>query len=76
MMQLQVHLENEEYLLFDEDDPDVVQGPRDTHLTAFFKANQQYPEARTICYPNFPTEFTWHHKLHRWNKCKAGKTSG
>ena len=75
-MQLQVHLENEEYLIFDKDDPDVAQGPRDTHLTAFFKANQRYPEAHSICYPNFPSEFTWHHKLCHWNKHKAGKTSG
>lgn len=58
IMQLLVHLENEKYVIFNEDDPDVADCPWDTHLTAFFKANKQYPEAHTICYPNFPSKFT------------------
>lgn len=59
-MQLPVHLEDEQFILFDENDPDAVQRPQETQLTAFFKANEHYPKARSIVYPDFPTKFTWH----------------
>ena len=75
-MQLQVHLEHEQYIVFDEDDPDAAQQPRDTHLTAFFKANARYPEARDIVYPDFPSKFTWNYAQRCWDPCKAAKTSG
>ena len=75
-MQLQVHLKHEQYVVFDEDDPDTAQQPRDTHLTAFFKANARYPEARDIVYPDFPSKFTWNYAQRRWDPRKAAKTSG
>lgn len=76
MMQLQVHLEHEQYIVFDEDDETVSQRPRDTHLTAFFKANEQYPEARTVTYPDFPSKFTWNYGRRSWSPRKGAKTSG
>ena len=44
-MQLQVHLEGEQYIVFDDDADRDVAAPQDTPLTAFFKANQLYAEA-------------------------------
>lgn len=75
-MQLPVHLEDEQFILFDENDPDAVQRPQETQLTAFFKANEHYPEARSIVYPDFPTKFTWHRDRRRWLPRKGAKTSG
>ena len=43
-MQLQVHLQNEQCITFNTDNPNALQqittNPNDTHLTGFFKANQ------------------------------------
>ena len=75
-MQLQVHLEGEQYIVFDDDDDRDVAAPQDTPLTAFFKANQLYAEARNIPYPDFPSHFTWDHAQRKWKVCKSGKTSG
>ena len=35
------------------------QGPKDTKLTAYFKANAEYPAARDILYQDFPSKFVW-----------------
>ena len=43
---------------------------RDTQLTAYFKANQLYPEARELYYADFPSKFRWHAKPHEWRPCK------
>jgi hypothetical protein len=71
-----VHLENEQYVVFDpnriNDDPI----PRNTHLTAFIKANEQYPVARTVLYPDFPTKFTWDYSRKIWYPRKGGTTFG
>lgn len=65
-MQLQVHLEGEQYIIFEGGDSPNVPQIQDTHLTAFFKANDQFPEARTVRYPEFPSKFTWHRKGKYW----------
>ncbi|SRR6266702_2793699 len=57
MMQLQVHLEGEQYITFDMNAAQQLCEQKDTHLTAFFKANKWYPEACTILYPDFPSKF-------------------
>ena len=59
-MQLPVHLEDEQFVLFDENDANTVERPPKTQLTAFFEANERYSEARSTVYPDFPTKFTWH----------------
>ena len=76
MMQLQVHLEDEQFIVFDENDTDTLHHRQDTHLTAFFKANAQYPEACTLTYANFPSKFTWHAGQRQWCPCKGAKTCG
>jgi ATP-dependent DNA helicase PIF1 len=79
-MQLQVHLENQQCVTFDADDPTSLQNistnPDDTHLTAFFKANQRYPLARTLLYSEFPTCFTWDRDECKWYPRKSGDTIG
>ncbi len=75
-MQLQVHLEREQYVIFEQTDTQRFNEEHDTHLTAFFKANQQFPEAREILYPDFPSKFTWDYGRKRWYPRKGGKTSG
>ena len=74
-MQLQVHLEGEQYIVFNDDDDDDVTAPQDTPLTVFFKANQLYPEVWNIPYPDFPSHFTWDHAQRKWKVHKSGKTS-
>jgi hypothetical protein len=69
-MQLQVHLENEQCITFDADNPNILHqltsDPDDTHLTAFFKANKQYPEACQLLYSEIPLYFTWDSQLKKW----------
>jgi len=60
---LQVHLEGEDLIFWDEDEApdagDVMERAvsRDTKLTAYFKANKKYPEARNLLYQDFPSKF-------------------
>jgi hypothetical protein len=60
---LQVHLENEQQVYFDETDnlDQVLDNAtmQETTLTAWFKINQVNEFSRTILYPNFPEHFTW-----------------
>ena len=56
MMQLQVHLEHKQFIVFDKNDTDAIHQPQDTHLTAFFKVNTLYPEAHSVTYPDFPSK--------------------
>ena len=50
-----------------------MQWPQETQLTAFFKANEQYAEACSIVYPDFPSKFTWDQRW--WLPHKGVKTS-
>src|SRR6266404_186352 len=78
MMQLQVHLKNEQYVIFNPSTHDGLSSatsePPDTHLTAFFKANEKYPSARDLLYVDFPTKFTWHANKKEWQPRKQGNT--
>ncbi|KAG2203527.1 hypothetical protein INT46_011432 [Mucor plumbeus] len=60
---LQVHLENEQQVYFDETDnlDQVLDNAtmQETTLTAWFKISQVNEFSRTILYPNFPEHFTW-----------------
>jgi hypothetical protein len=76
MMQLQVHLEGRQYVVFDGNNARALREHNDSHLTAFFKANARYPEARNLLYADFPTKFTWDYKHKQWCLRKRGKTSG
>ena len=82
MQQLQVHLENEQFVVFDSNDANSLQRASnqsiDTQLTAFFKANQKYALARDLYYADFLSKFTWHSDKREWlpqkNKTVYGDT--
>ena len=42
------------------------QAAKDTNLTAYFKANELYPEARDLLYQDFPSEFVQIPKQRKW----------
>jgi PIF1-like helicase len=49
----------------------------DITLTAFFKANQEYPQqANDILYQDFPSKFVWDQKAHKWKPRKRGFAIG
>ena len=70
VQQLQVHLENEQYVVFNSNDGSSLARAsdevKDTQLTAYFKANELYPEARELYYADFPSKFRWHSKHRQW----------
>ena len=63
-MKLQIHLEGQQSVLFDEDDnPDVVLDRfLKTHLTQFFETNRKDKRAHDVLYPDFPKYYTWETK--------------
>ena len=72
IVHLQVHLPNQQLITWNEDNAPNVQtvveeqGNKDTKLTAYFKANAQYPEARQLLYQDFPSKFVWLDKPRKW----------
>ncbi|KAG2544672.1 hypothetical protein PVAP13_9KG177801 [Panicum virgatum] len=68
---LAVHLPLENGVLYTEDDylDQVIENPSNliTKLTAWFDANQQYPEARQYTYVEFPEHWTWHGDGKYWH---------
>ena len=88
MQKLACHLENEQYIIFPEDDPQqgLDRGSLHTTLTAYFLANgpgdPDDPEdkltaadrllARTLTYADFPSKFTFLNR--RWHLRKSGIT--
>lgn len=75
-MQLQVHLEGEQFVVFSDHNARNLARPGDTPLTGFFKANERYPEARDVPYPDFPSKFTWDSRTRKWKPRQRGNTSG
>lgn len=61
---LQIHLPGEQHIIFDPNDApeDIVPDSEpETTLTAYFKANIDYPEqANPLLYQEFPQQFVWH----------------
>ena len=72
IVRLQVHLPNHQLITWNEDNALDVQaivedqGNKDTTLTAYFKANAAYPEARQLLYQDFPSKFVWKQKERKW----------
>ena len=64
VMKLQIHLENKQSVLFEEDDdPHVILDKfSKTHLTQFFETNRKDERAHGILYPDFPKYYTWETK--------------
>ena len=79
---LQVHVEGEDLIAWDEDEaPDAENVmdraiSRDTKLTAYFKANEKYPEAKNLLYQDFPSKFVWQAKKREWTPRKQGFSIG
>jgi hypothetical protein len=82
IVRLQVHLPNQQLITWNEDNaPDVqavvqAQENRDTTLTAYFKANAQYPDAQQILYQDFPSKFVWKDKERKWKPRQRGFAIG
>ena len=70
-MKLPCHLEDEQLVLFQEEDVDRIatNGPPATKLTQWFKLNREYPDARNLLYPTVPQHYTW--TRNRWQKRKC-----
>ncbi len=51
-------------------------GSRDTTLTAYFKANEEYPQARDVLYPDFPSKFVYQKNTRKWKPRKKGDAIG
>ena len=72
VVRLQVHAEDDQLVTWNNNAAENVQevledqGARDTTLTAYFKANQEYPEARNLLYQDFPSKFVWKAKDRKW----------
>jgi len=83
VVRLQVHLPGQQYVTWNQNGPQTMQeivqnaAARDTTLTAFFKANQEFPElANNLLYPDFPSKFVEHHTTHRWKPRQRGFAIG
>jgi hypothetical protein len=72
IIRLQVHTEDEQLVTWNNEVAGNLQqvlenqGARDTTLTAYFKANQEYPEARDLLYQDFPSKFVWKKTPRKW----------
>ena len=73
---LHVHLEGEHLVTWREDGVTPLQeiietgANGDSTLTAYFKANQQYPAAHELLYQDMPTKFVWNAKKRVWTPRK------
>ena len=50
----------------------TLEHARNTTLTAWFKKNEEDPQARTVLYHNFPEHYTWNQATSTW-KCRKAK---
>jgi hypothetical protein len=80
VVRLQVHEENQQPVIFqdDENPQDVLERAKaDTTLTGWFKANAKEAEAtpntlfaRNLLYQEFPQQFWWDKSAREWKICK------
>jgi hypothetical protein len=81
VVRLQLHLPHQQMILFNPNQvshDQILHRPtiHKTNLTEFFEACRQYPNARMLTYPNFPTEFVWDKPKKVWKPRKKGKAIG
>jgi hypothetical protein len=73
---LPVHLENQQLIYYNaDDDIDEVLGRetlKKTPLTAWFEANQAYPEACNTAYQDFPKKWVYVKKTKKWKPRERG----
>jgi hypothetical protein len=83
VVRLQVHLPGQQYVTWNENGQQTIQevadnaAERDTTLTGYFKANQQYPElAQNVSYQDFPSKFVWVQRTRKWKPRQRGFAIG
>ncbi|XP_060207250.1 uncharacterized protein LOC132635050 isoform X2 [Lycium barbarum] len=73
------HLEDEQNVIFADDDPiDVVANRpsvKESMFLSWFKANEVFAEARELTYAEFPLKFVWDRKTKKWEKRKTSAFS-
>ena len=74
VLKLTCHLEQEQCIMFEEGSAlqALEAGEPETMLTAWFKKNQEDPEARLILYPDFPKHYTWINGKKEWKVRQRG----
>ncbi|XP_020090993.1 uncharacterized protein LOC109712000 isoform X3 [Ananas comosus] len=77
---LSFHLQNEQTVVFDDDEPidSIVgrTGNNQTMFLAWMEANKNFEEARNLTYGEFPTKFVWKKDLRSWRPRKRGFSIG
>ncbi|CAJ0911864.1 6477_t:CDS:2, partial [Entrophospora sp. SA101] len=76
---LQVHLPNQQRVIFNEDVNLVVVATsriQQTSLTEYFKMNNQDPDARNLLYSDFPMYYTWNKATKSLKKRQHGGCIG
>jgi PIF1-like helicase/Helitron helicase-like domain at N-terminus len=82
VVRLQIHLPGQQFITWNaEAHPDAEEiveraAQKDTTLTAYFKANAQYEEARQLLYHEFPQRFTWVAAKKIWKPRQRGFAIG
>ena len=88
IVRLQVHLPNQHLITWNDETANNLQAVvdqqqgKDTKLTAYFKANAEYPAASNILYQDFPSKFVWkqigtgQHKNWKWQPRQRGFAIG
>ena len=60
----------------DENPEEALSNPKNTTLLAWFKLNQNDPDAHSIKYHEIPEHYVWNSSQHRWTKRKKGRCIG
>ena len=77
VLKLQLHLENEQNVVFQNDKVvEALEKNERTHLTEFFKLNNQDATANGILYPDIPSMYTWQATKRKWKKRSQNLTGG
>ena len=72
VVKLPVHLENEQFVMFNEDDElkQVMEKSEKTMLTEFFTLNKEDPEANRLIYNDVVRYYTFNKKDKKWVRRK------
>ena len=82
VVRLSIHLPGQQCVIWDSDQqPDIQQvidqaAEKDTTLTAYFKANARYEDAKDLLYHEFPQRFTWVASRRVWKPRARGFAIG
>lgn len=80
VIRLPFHLEDEQPIVFEDDDPiDYVvnrAAGKVTKFTAWFEANKLYESAWALTYAQMPTKFVFNKDLGEWTERKSGDAIG